>query len=146
MRKASTSSTRSGDQIVESELARVQYPGQSVREDVGVVPVVETPFQLLQVAVQMLRAHLVESSDYGTLEQAPDALDSVGMNVSNNPLLGGVIYHLVARVLISNPQVGLQFIGVDGFGFIFDGAVDEVMQGVPPDIGDALDTDVPAAL
>ena len=135
-----------GHQTMIGEVPGVHNPAQGIAEDVRVVPIVVTPLQLLKVAVQMLDAHLVESPDNRALEKGPYALDAVGVHIPDNPLFLGVLDHLMACVLISNPQVGLQFIGVDGFGFIFDGAVDEVMQGVPPDIGDALDPHLPAAL
>ena len=58
---------------------RVHDASQRVAEDVGIVPVVEPPLQLFQVAVHMLDAHLVEGSDDGTLEEAPHAFDTVGV-------------------------------------------------------------------
>ena len=64
---------------------------ERVAKNVAVVSVVEPPLQLFEVAVKMLRADLVESPDNGTLEQAPYALDAVGVNVSDNPFLDGVI-------------------------------------------------------
>ena len=46
---------------------RVDYSAECVNEDMIVVPVAETPFQLIQVPAQVLGADLVESSDDAAL-------------------------------------------------------------------------------
>ena len=129
-----------------SEGVGIHNPAQGVVEDVGVFPVVESPFEFFQIEIEMLGADLMEGTDNRTLEQRPYAFYAVGVNFTNHPFLNSVADSRMARVLMSNPQVGFQFIGIDGFRFVFDVAADEVMQGVPPDIGDALDPHIPAAL
>lgn len=52
----------------------------------------------------------------------------------------------MARVAVPDPEVGLEFVGVDRFGGIADGALDEGMDGVLADVGDALDADAAPAL
>lgn len=63
----------------------------------------------------MLHADVVIRADDRPLEQAPDALDAVRMNVSAHPFLYAVIDALVLRVLIGNTEIGGKLIGVDGF-------------------------------
>lgn len=119
---------------------------QSIPENVGVVPVVEPPLQLLQVAVQVLDADLVEGSDDGPLEEAPDTFNAVGVDIAHDPLIDAVAHRLVAGIMVGDPQVGFQFISVDGFGLILHVAVDEAVQGLLLDVGNGLQSDLPATL
>ena len=73
----------------------------------------------------------MECSDYRPLEQAPHALDAVGVDLADNPLLRGVAHGLVYGVVISNPHVGLQLIGVNGLSLILDGSTNEIVEGFP---------------
>ena len=91
--------------------------------------VVEPPLQLFKVAIQTLCADLVEHTDDGALEQAPDAFDAIRAHVSDDPLFGRVPGNAVLCVGVSDAQVGEQFIGVDRFGPVLDMAVDEGVQG-----------------
>ena len=109
-----------------------------------VVPVVESPLQLFQVAVQVFPAHLVEGADNRPLEQAPHALDAVGVDLSDNPLLRGVAHGPVYGVMIFNPHVGLQLIGVNRLSLILNCSMYEIMESVTLDIRDALDSDLSA--
>ncbi len=109
-----------------------------------VIAIIESPFKFLKVSVQVLPAHLVEGSDNGTLEQAPHAFDAVGVDLSDNPLLGGMAHSLVYGVVIFNPHVRLQLIGVNRLSLILNCSMDEIMESVTLDIGDALDSDLSA--
>ena len=80
----------------------VHDPRDGVPENVGIVAVVEPPLELFKVTIQTLCAHLVERADERTLEQAPHAFHSVGMNVAHNPHFLGVVHGLMARVAILN--------------------------------------------
>src|SRR5207248_6202925 len=64
---------------------------QRVTKQELVAPVVEPELEFVQVAVEMLRAHLVERTDDRSLEQTPDTLDAVRVNVAADPFLGAVI-------------------------------------------------------
>ena len=77
----------SGYQILIGEVVGCKDSPHGVSEDVRVVSVVEPPLKLFEVAVQMLGADFVERAHDGPLEQAPDALDAVGVNVSDDPVL-----------------------------------------------------------
>ena len=52
----------------------------------------------------------------------------------------------MARVFVSDPDVGLEVIGVDRFGLVSNGSGDKGMKGLPLHVGDALDTDVSPSL
>ena len=131
-------------QLLISEVSGIKNPAQGVPEYMRVIAVVKTPLQFFEVAVQVLPAHLVEGANNGTLEQAPDTLDSVGVDLSDNPLLRGVAHGLVYSVAIFNPHVGLQLIGVNRLSLILNGSMDEIMESVALDIGNALDSNLPA--
>ena len=94
----------------------------------------------------MLLADLMKRPDNGSLEERPDALNAIGVDVPNYPFLGGVVDCLMAGVMILDSKVKLQFVGVDRFSLVFDGAVDEVVQGVAANVRDSLKTNLSAAL
>ena len=93
----------------------------------------------------MLRAHLVERPDDGALEQAPHALDAVGVDVADDPFLGRVVDRLVARILVTDPDVALEIVSIDGFGFVLYGAAYKLVERVLADVRDALNTDAATA-
>ena len=117
---------------------------QGVPEDMRIIAVVETPFQFLKVSVQVLDAHLMEGADDGAFEQAPDALDPIGMDLADNPLFRGMAHGLMPSIVILNPHVGLQLIGVNRLSLILNGSMDEIMESVTLDIGNALDSNLTA--
>ena len=94
----------------------------------------------------MLAAHLMERSDDRALEQAPHALDTVGVDIAYDPLLDRVVDRFVACIVIGDPQVRLEFVGIDGFGFVLDGAGDEVMEGALRYVWDAFEANPTLAL
>ncbi len=134
------------DQFFVGEAVGVDDALEGVPENVAVVAVVEPPLQFFEVTVKMLRTDLVKRSDDGSLEKRPYALDPVGMNGADNPLLCGVVDRLMARVVIRDPQVRLQFVGVDRFGLVLYRAADEVVQSVTPHVRNALKPNLAPAL
>ncbi len=58
-----------------------------------------------------------------TLEQAPNGLNGVRVNVALDPFLAEVVDVLVARVLVSNAPVGPQGVRVDGLRVVRDNIV-----------------------
>ena len=113
----------------------IDYPLKGISEDMSIILVGVPPFKLLQVSSQMLTGNLVERPNDGTLEQGPYAFYKVGVNVTVNPFLYRVIEGFMTGVMVFNPQIAFQFIGVDSFGFILDSPVDEGMEDIPLDIG-----------
>ena len=98
--------------------------------EVRLLAVVAATLQLDRVADQMLRADLAEGPDDPTLAQRPHALYAVGVPVAANPLLLGVSHCLVARVVVRDPQIGLQLVRVDRSGLVRPVPVDEVVLGL----------------
>ena len=72
----------------------------------------------------------MECSYNRPLEQRPHTLNGVCINVANNLLINRVIDGVVTGVVVFNPQIAFQFIGVGSFGFILDSPVDEGMEGI----------------
>ena len=112
----------------------------------GVVAVVVSPFEFFKVTVHMLDAHLVEGSDKGLLEQGPHALDAVGVNVSDHPFFLGMVNRFMAGVMILDTDIGLQLVRIDRLGLVLHCALDEVMKGLAPNVRNALNAELPAAL
>lgn len=111
-----------------------------------VVAVVDAKLLLLEISVQVLNADLVERADDGTLEQAPDVLDSVGVYVTDNPFLCGVVDVFVPRIVVSDSHVGAEFVGVERFGFVFGDRPDESVNRFLTDVGDSAKSDLTAPL
>ena len=88
----------------------------------------------------------MERSDDAPLEQRPDALDTVGVHVSQDPLLNRMVNGFMASIVVGNPQVGRQFVGVDSLCLVMDCPVDEVVESVASDVGDAFQTNVTVPL
>ena len=116
----------------------LDHAAQGINEDVVVVAVVVSPFQLFQVAVDMLDGDLMERAHQGTLEQCPHALDGISVHVAHDPLIDGVVD---ALMLVSQSQVRCQFVGVDGVRFVADDCADECVERGAPDVGELLQAD-----
>ena len=86
-------------QVPVFQMLSVNNTPESMNEDMVIVAVVISPLQLVEVSVKMLHADLVEGSYDATLEQGPDTLNTVGVNVSDSPLLNGVVDCLMAGVV-----------------------------------------------
>jgi hypothetical protein len=80
-----------------------------IAEDVRVLPVIVAIGKLIEVERQIISRNLVMGADYATLEQAPDALDIVGVDVPAHIFAVRMINRLmrdVARHLCANGQRG----------------------------------------
>ena len=133
-------------QLPVGERRRFQDALQRVPEHVRVVAVVEPPLHLFQVAIQVLGADLVEGPDNGALEQRPDALDTIGVNIADHPFVCGVVHCFVARVAVGDAQLGLQLVCVNGFGVAAQVFLDESVQRLAFYIGNPGQADLPAPL
>ena len=125
---------------------RAHDPREGVVEDVVVLSIVVSPFQFVDVAIHVLDAHLVERAGERTLEQRPHALDAVRVNVAHDPFLFGVVHGFMAGVAVLDADIRPQLISVYGLGIVLHVAPDEVVERVFPDVGDALDSHLAAAL
>ena len=95
-------------------------------------------FQLIQIGVQMLHADLVVSADDAALQEAPNALDPVSVNVAAHPFLCAVVHALVPRVFIGNSEVSGKLIRIDRFrvwrGVVRDELVERGLGSVLNDL------------
>ena len=133
-------------QLLVSKSFRVHNAPKRINEDVRVIPVIKPPFKLFYVAVHVLDGHLMECSNDGTLEQAPDSLDAVDMNITSYPFLFGVGNGFMAGIMIFNSEIGFPFIGIYGFSFVFHSPLDESVKSLPLGVGDSFNTNLPASL
>ena len=136
----------SRNQFLVGERPGVDDSLEGVLKYVKVIPVVESPLQFFEVAVEMLDAHLVKGADDGSLEQAPHALNAVGVNIADDPLFGRMAHSPMHGVFVRDAEVRPQFIGVNGLSLILNRALDESMEGMAAYVGDTLNPDLPAAL
>ena len=117
------------NQILIWQLCSIHQLGERIPENVFVLPIVKPMLQFIQIGVQMLNAHLMIRTDDGALEQAPDALNAVSVNVADNPFLGRVVNPMVLRVGILNAPIGRKLVGVDRFRVGRGVVVNELVQG-----------------
>jgi len=94
------------------------------------VAFIETEGELIDVAMRMLRADMVERAVNATLENSEEAFDAVRRDVIANELGGPVIYRLVGKS--GKAAVGRELIGMDsraGFDMLADFIMDHVAIG-----------------
>lgn len=108
--------------------------------------VVDPKFLLLEIGVEMLHADLVERTNDGALEQAPDVLNAVGVDVAYGPLSGGVVDRLVLGVGVRNAHVGAEFIGIERLGFVLGDGLHKGVNGFLADVGDVTEPNLAPTL
>src|SRR6266404_2643105 len=128
------------------QIPRSNKSQKSITKQVGIVPVVESEFQLIKIAVKMLHADLMIRADDRTLEQRPDAFHRVRVNVAAYPFLSGVIHGLMKRVRIAASLIRGAIIGHNSGCFIGDLRSDEGPQGFATGSQAAIESDLSAAL
>ncbi len=94
----------------------------------------------------MLHADLVVSTDDRPLQQAPDALNPVRMDIPTNPFLFRVIDALVAGIRIGNSLVGGKLVGVDRLCLGISVIRDELVKRGLVRVGDDLQANLPLPL
>ena len=78
----------------------------------------------------MFDRNLMKRTDDRPLQETPDVLYGVGVDVATGVLADGMVDCLVTGVLVSDAPVGSPVVGVDGFGFIMDGFFGESMESL----------------
>lgn len=96
----------------------IHDPAENVPENVWVIAIVESSLELLKIVIHVLGAHLVEYIDEGTLEQTPYAFHAVGVNVAHGLHFLVVVYCLVERVVVSDADIGFEFVRVGSLGLV----------------------------
>jgi len=67
-------------------------------------------------------------TDNRSLQEAPDILDRVRMNIATNPFLSAVIDRLMSGVFIPNTVISWPFIRVNSFGIRCGIGMYEIMK------------------
>ena len=60
-------------------------PLERVYEDMRIVAIVKTPFELLYVFIHVLNRHLMKRPDERAFKQAPHAFNAVSVNITSYP-------------------------------------------------------------
>jgi len=124
----------------------IHNASQSITKDMGIVAIIVSPFEFFNVAIHMLDAHFMERTHERTLEQAPDALDTVCVNITDNPLILRMPHSLMARIVISDSDIRPHFICIYGLCFVFHSSMDEIMESIALDVWNALYANLAPAL
>src|SRR5829696_4860811 len=93
----------------------------------------------------MLRADLVVAADDPTLEEGPDVLHRVRVDVGSDVFMGGVVDDLVPSVLVPDALIADPFVGVDGLRLVGHALTDEALEGSLGPVADDAQTDLSAA-
>src|SRR5438067_2990546 len=94
----------------------------------------------------MFDAHFMIRADDRTLQEAPNALNAVSVNIANNPFFGGVINPLVLSVRIFDSPIRGHFIGVDRFRVRCGVVMDKLMKHSLSSVRDDLQANHAVAL
>ena len=82
------------------------------RKDVVIRPVIIPELELRDVQREILGADLMESPDHSALNQAPKALNRIGMNGTDNILASGMVNgdmrEILGEMLIAHPFIGAE--------------------------------------
>src|SRR5687767_5712277 len=82
----------------------------------------------------------------GPLQEAPDVLCGVDMDFAPYVFLFRMVDRFVLRVLVCDPEVRGQLVGIDGLRLPGDVLADEALQGLAVASPDHLKADSPATL
>src|SRR5215217_7423271 len=94
----------------------------------------------------MLRANLMVAADDGLLEQRPDVLHRVAVNLASRIFPFRVVNRFVFGVVVCHAPVGFPLVGIDGLNVTGDVLTNETVQGFPISTPDHLKEDVPITL
>ena len=115
----------SASQSFVTQLASANESEKRVSEQELVVAAVEAERHLVKVSRQLLNAQVVVGSHNRSLEERPDALDSVGVDVGLHPLLHAVVDRPVLGVLVAGPPLRQPLVGDDGLSTLMRDLADE---------------------
>ena len=101
-----------------------------VPEEERILPVVESERELVQVGRKVLDAHLMIRTDNASLEEAPDALYGVCVNITADPFVVRMRHRLVFGVLVTDPRVAASTIRLDGLSVVMDGFGHELVENL----------------
>ena len=110
------------------------------------LPVFEAELHLVKVGGQVPRADLVVAADDSPLEERPDALDRVRVDVGPDVLVGRVVDLLVAGVLVADALVPDPLVRLDRPGLVGDVLADESVERSLAAVADHAEPDFPGAV
>lgn len=82
-------------------------------EDISVLALVEPPHELMEVSREMFRTHMMKRPCDSALQQAPEVLDGIGMDVSID--VGDLVVDDVVRDVSAHDPIAPPFVGVEDF-------------------------------
>src|SRR3989304_9850146 len=91
--------------------------GECFSEEVRILPIVEPPRQFIEVGFEVLETEFVIGANDGPLEQTPDVLHGVRVDVSPDPFFVAVVDHLVPGVFVGEFSVGPMLVGDEPLQF-----------------------------
>ena len=65
------------------QVVGLQEPNECISKQERIVPVVESPFQFIQVGIQVFDLNLMKRTDDRPLKETPDVLYGVGVDISH---------------------------------------------------------------
>lgn len=118
-----------------------------IPEKERILAVIEPKRELVKVGGKVLDAQMVICTNHAAVEQRPNALDGVRVNVAANPFVREVANRFVPRVLVPASLVRPMLVGIDRFrvvsDYITEKAMDRLSVGslcyAEPDFATALD-------
>jgi hypothetical protein len=119
-----------------------------VAEEIWVRPVVPAERGFVQVRGQVLDAELVVRADHAAVEEAPNALHGVRVNLTVDPFVARVVDPLMPRVLVTDAAIRTVRVGVDRLGIVGYDVIQEAVNArvrcvgshAKPDLTTALDS------
>ena len=96
--------------------------GQHCFKDVRIMPVVEPEYEFIQVGLEVFGGHSVIDADDCSLEQAPEAFNTHGMDVSVHERPG--MAHSGVGIASGSSLVALEFIGAEEFSVSADDGIE----------------------
>ena len=94
----------------------------------------------------MFDRDLMERADDRSLQETPDVLHGVSVDVATGILSDGMVDCLMDGIFVSDAPVGSPVVGVDGFGIIMDGFIGESVEGLAAPVWDNFEDDFAVAL
>lgn len=89
----------------------------------------------------MFDRNLMKRTDNRPLQETPDVLYGVGVDVPTGVFADVVVDRLVERIFVSDALVGPPIVGVDGFGFIGNGFFSEGVESLAAPVWNNLEDD-----
>ena len=84
----------------------------------GIVPIIEPPLKLVKIGIKMFSGDLMIRTDNRSLEERPNALNRVGVNIATYPFLNRMVDSVMLSICISHALISRKLVGVNVLGLI----------------------------